>query len=94
MRKNNPRFYPIEEVYKLLDDSYTFVVSPRYYGKITYLKRRKNKKKPRVERGFSYSALSAGISASNFFSCSSVRVVEPIFKVRLLAIDKFPCTVV
>ena len=50
MRKNNPRlvnptYYPIEEVYKLLDESYTFVIQPEFYGKITCLIKRKKRRK-------------------------------------------------
>lgn len=43
--KTKPVYYPIEEVYKLLDESYTFKSSPRYHGMITYLKRKQTKNK-------------------------------------------------
>lgn len=44
MRSVKPTgYYLIEDVYKLLDESYTFVIQPKNYGKITYLKKRKKK---------------------------------------------------
>lgn len=49
--KNKPRllikpvYYSMEEIEKIYCDSFTFVFSPRYRGKITYLKRKQTKNK-------------------------------------------------
>ena len=38
-----PVYYPIEEVYKMVESEYTFLIQPKGYGKKIYLERKKKK---------------------------------------------------
>ena len=39
-------YYLFEDVYKAFEETYTFVIQPEFYGKITYLVNKKKKKSP------------------------------------------------